>query len=397
MRSKQLVALFLCSLVPWTVGNGLIPLLPVYATQLGASSAQAGYYLAFSYLALALGAVSAGWISGSRYRLKLPLIVAGLVGIPAAWLMGRVSSLWGLAALTALIWYLGGLGFALISILAGLTARENERGKVFGILSLTNGLGAAVGGLLAGWLVKSGGYPELFNALAILLTLWPLSASFIEESVPAKPASKTAPAAKTQGLGKNFILLFMAGVVSAISAFFIVLIRSLLMQDLEFNALEISSTGAVGGLVAMPLPLMMGWLSDRRGRKGYLVACYLFILVAILLLAISKQLWNFWVIMILLGIATQGSASLGNALVTDLAPRESLSKGLAIFGASSWIGGVIGFAAAGVLIQTLGFLPTIAIGAFLALGALGLVALTNFRQKPLPHGCARPAEDENKT
>ena len=29
MSRKQLVALFLCSIVPWTVGNGLVPLLPV--------------------------------------------------------------------------------------------------------------------------------------------------------------------------------------------------------------------------------------------------------------------------------------------------------------------------------------------------------------------------------
>ena len=39
MSKKQILALFVCSLVPWTVGNGLVPLLPVYATQLGADPA----------------------------------------------------------------------------------------------------------------------------------------------------------------------------------------------------------------------------------------------------------------------------------------------------------------------------------------------------------------------
>ncbi len=55
INRKQLAALFICSLVPWVVGNGLLPLLPVYAVKLGADSTVAGLYLAFSYLAIALG------------------------------------------------------------------------------------------------------------------------------------------------------------------------------------------------------------------------------------------------------------------------------------------------------------------------------------------------------
>jgi hypothetical protein len=51
MSKKQLFALFVCSLVPYVVGNGLLPLLPVYAAHLGAESAEAGYYLSISYLA----------------------------------------------------------------------------------------------------------------------------------------------------------------------------------------------------------------------------------------------------------------------------------------------------------------------------------------------------------
>jgi len=42
MTRKQLFALFSCSLIGWTVGNGLIPLLPVYATQIGAEPAVVG-------------------------------------------------------------------------------------------------------------------------------------------------------------------------------------------------------------------------------------------------------------------------------------------------------------------------------------------------------------------
>ena len=74
MSNRQIAALFVCSLEQLTVGNGLVPLLPVYATQLGANPTTAGNYLAFSYLAIALGAISAGQVSDQFQARKLSII-----------------------------------------------------------------------------------------------------------------------------------------------------------------------------------------------------------------------------------------------------------------------------------------------------------------------------------
>ena len=181
MSKKQILALFVCSLVPWTMGNGLIPLLPVYATQLGADSATAGLYLAFSYAALAVGTVSAGWLSDRFQHRRTPIIIAGLAGIPIAWLMGRVGNVWSLTVLTAILWFCAGLGGALIVILTGLSAGEHERGKIFGILSLTSGLGALIGGLATGFIVDRWGFAAMFSAMALFLVLWPVTGMFLTE------------------------------------------------------------------------------------------------------------------------------------------------------------------------------------------------------------------------
>jgi MFS family permease len=145
-----------------------------------------------------------------------------------------------------------------------------------------------------------------------------------------------------------------------------------MMNHLKFSPFEIASTGAIGGLVAMPFPLLMGWLSDRFGRKTLLFTGYLATFASLILLDFSKVLWNFWIVFALHGIAT-GSTGIGNALVTDLVPHESLGKGLAVFGSAGWIGGMIGFAAAGTLLQNLGFGPTFMIGGSLAVIAIGLL------------------------
>jgi len=76
VRTKQLVALFLCNLIVWTMGNGLVPLLPVYASQLGADQAVAGYYMAFSFLALAAGTLAGGWLSDRLQRRKELMVLS---------------------------------------------------------------------------------------------------------------------------------------------------------------------------------------------------------------------------------------------------------------------------------------------------------------------------------
>jgi len=384
MSKKQLLALFVCSLVPWTVGNGLLPLLPVYAIQLGADPAAAGYYLAFSYFALAVGAIAAGWLSDRFNRRKMPLIIAGLAGIPIAWLIGQVGNIWSLSLLTAMLWACGGLGLALVGILAGLSAGEKERGKIYGILSLTNGLGALIGGLSTGYIADRWDFPTMFSAVAVLLILSPLAGLFLEEK-ETKPAQGEAGLTKRKpNLGKSYHLLFSASLVASITGFVILLGRSLLMNELEFGAFAISSTGAIGGIVSMPIPLLMGWLSDRTGRKIYMYLGYLASVASLLVLAISTSLWNFFIVSIFQSLFIGVNATVGNALVTDLVPRESLGRALALFSATSWIGGVLGFAGAGYALQSLGTIPTFIIAIFLALIAVGL--LIPIRSEVKGHG-----------
>jgi SET family sugar efflux transporter-like MFS transporter len=377
MNKKQLISLFVCSLVPWTVGNGLVPLLPVYAITLGADQSAAGNYLAFSYIALALGAVSAGWVSDRLGLRKISIIFSGLVGIPTAFFLGRVESIWSLTLLTALLWFCGGLGLALMGILTGMSAREDQRGKIFGILSLTGGLGALTGGLAAGALVDRWGYPTLFSATAIFLVLWPLSGLFLTEAKTTRVNREEGDVTAKPQLGRSYYHLFSASLVASIAAFVIVLGRSLRMGDLAFNATDISLTGAVSGIISMPLPLLMGWLSDRTGRKVYLILAYLAASSSLAILAVSSSLWHFATVMALQAFFTGVNGSVGNALVTDLLPQEALGKGLSLFGATSWIGGVLGFAGAGYAMQNLGMLPTFIIGGCLPL--VGILLLVPVR------------------
>ncbi len=381
MDKKQLITLFVCNLIPWTVGNGLTPLLPVYAQRLGADSTAAGFYLAIGFFTLTLGAVSAGWVSDRFHRRKLPLVICSVVMIPVIWLIGQVHSFGQLIGVTALLWFAGGLELALLNILTGLSAGVNERGKIFGILAATSGLGAVIGAFAIGWLVDMRGYSAMFTILASFSAILPVVSLVLNDKVTGPAEASSAAQGKSAKLDRNFYWLFAATILFTIPLDSGLLIRSIVMNEMGFNSLEITSTGAISGLVAIPFPFVLGWISDRIGRKTFLYSTYLLGCVFILVLAVSTQYWHFLAAFAISGIST-GAYTIGSALVADLVPREALGRGLSAINASLWIGGVIGYGSSGVMKQALGLGLTFIIVGLLALTAV--VLLIPIRARSLP-------------
>jgi len=372
MEKKQLVGLFICGLLLWTYGNGLLPLLPVYAKKLGAESDAIGYYMSFVYMAIALSTVTAGWLSDRLQNRKMLLLLSGASIIPATLLLSHLPSFGALVVLTAILWFLGGMGLTLVSILAGIFARESERGKVFGTLALTGTLGSLTGGLTTGPLADRYGYQAMFTILGIGMCLLPLTALLLKDKPVSRP-SRASMKGNRSRLGAGLFLLVIASTFSGIVTFSGRLGTSLAMVGHGFESTAISSTMAIGGAITLPLPLVMGWLSDRLGRKWFLGVSYLLGTMGALILISSLSLWHFWLVSSLLTAMFHINNGLGSALVADLVPKESLGKGMSLFGSTVWVGGIIGFACTGYCLQNLGIGLTFFMGAFLTLIAMILL------------------------
>jgi MFS family permease len=137
----------------------------------------------------------------------------------------------------------------------------------------------------------------------------------------------------------------------------------------------------VGGVVSLGLSLLAGWLSDRVGRKWPLAVCYFGGAAGLIVLIAATSLVHFWVVAVLLSLVGAVAGGLGSALVTDLVPQELLSRGLSLFGAMGWIGGIVGYASTGYALENVGLAPTMVAGALVSLVAI--VLLVPIRQAAL--------------
>ncbi len=370
---RQILLLFGYALVTWSIGNGLLPLLPIVASDLGADTFLIGIYLAASYVALAAGTVAAGVLADRYGHEKELMIGCAFAGAPVILLVSQASALWQLAVLTASAWCVAGMGVTLTTIEVGLHAPARERGGVFGFLALAAPLGSVVGGLGVGALADAVGYSDMWIVLGLAYLLCPLLAFFLQ-GTPRTPRAIVAPAPiETLRWTLPFLLLILCGVLGAFGSFIGGLGRTYAMQN-AFDAVEITSTVAVSGVVALPFALLMGRLSDRRGRLPFMGLCYAAGTLGLLVYSVAVSLPSFWLAASLVAFISYVSTGVGSALVVDLVDRPSVGRGLAYFGTTGWIGAILAFTVGAVVFPNFPLAAGFGLGAIASVAGLVLIA-----------------------
>lgn len=390
MKNRQLLYLFLSSFIILFIGMGLFPLLPLYATSFGATPTTIGYYFALMYLANTAGTMLTGPLS-RRLTRRGAFVIVGALGLPALFLMGRVTAFWQLVILTAVAWFSGGMNIALANVFTGLHADGKRRGASFSLMFLAMPLGSLFGGAIIGRLVDAYGFAIMFDFLTVLWIIVPLIGALgIADPEAAAGRSAAAGAGKASikknaetslpPLGRRFALLMAITFFSSLAIQAARLGAPLSMQALNFSASEISTATAIGGLVTVPVAMLMGTLSDRLGRERFLMMSYILAALGAAGLIGATQAWHFWLAVTLMTVALSTSGALASALATDALPPAALTRGLPRIKAMTSIAGIVSFASAGYVLETLGPISLFVVAAlFAGVAALGV--------RPLHEAC----------
>jgi MFS transporter, DHA1 family, multidrug resistance protein len=381
MNLRQFLLLFICSLVTWWVGIGLMPLLPIYAAGLGAKPTMVGMFLSFSFFTLALGTATAGWLARKLARRTRLLALLSLIGAVASGLLALATQLWQLVLLVATIWFIGGVSLVLLGVLTGLSATAHARGRVFGWLAASSALAGVIGGLVMGPTAERWGYPVLFGLIALTFLVQLVLAPLIAEPVlPSTPSAQEKHGQKQWRPSRVFVFLLAANVCYSIGTFVAGMGRSLAMDQAGFGIGTISLVAGAGsavGLVVMPL---FGRLSDGGKRLPMLALTYALGALALVGMVYAGSLATFLVVAALMAAAGAERAVAG-ALVTDLAPPGALDQYMAQFDTVRWAAGIVGFAGAGYGVEVFGLPATLWLGAVLAGASIVLLLVTDRSQR----------------
>ncbi|MBI5035099.1 MAG: MFS transporter [Chloroflexi bacterium] len=134
----------------------------------------------------------------------------------------------------------------------------------------------------------------------------------------------------------------------------------------------LSSIGGMSGIFTTLAQSFGGWLADRIGRKPFIVAASLFIIVAYALLAIAGAL-NIWGLLlgaiVLLGLSALSRPAL-SAMTAESAQRGQHGSAFSLTMVASLVPGILAPTLGGWLAQQIGF-----VGVFPVLLALEVLAL----------------------
>lgn len=145
-----------------------------------------------------------------------------------------------------------------------------------------------------------------------------------------------------------------------------------LVGGLAFRTLvpeQIAQAAALDALLALPAIPWLGALSDRVERGMGVSLCCRVGAAGLLLLAQATALWEFALASGLMSISTAAGTPLMLALAADLVSPAARNWVLSLCTTAIWLAGIVGFAAAGRLIDGWGAGP-------LATGASVLALLT---------------------
>ena len=283
---RNLLVLFSAGLLFWSSLGSLLPTLPLYVEELGATKQQIGFVMGCFAIGLLLFRSMLGRLADEHSRKIVLLIGMSAVAIaPLGYMV--VNSI----PMLMLIRAFHGISIAAFttgySALVADIAPAKNRGEVIGYMSLVNPIGLALGPALGGFLQAEAGYTALFllsaglGFVGLVCTAQIINPSVSDsDSVVSGTSQKFWRLLVTPRLRTPTLVLLLVGLAfGTLSTFVPLFMRS---AGVDLNAGLFYTAAA---LSSFSVRIVAGRASDRYGRG-------LFITVSLILYTISMlMLW----------------------------------------------------------------------------------------------------------
>lgn len=339
------------------------PVLPLFATHLGAAPSGVGLVAAVSAFTGIVASIPAGMIS-DRIGRKRMLVAAGLVFAIVPFLYLAVTSLWQLALLR----FFHGLATAIfIPVAMALVADlfRGGRGEKLGWFSTSTLLGRFIapiaGGSIIGALALSLDWG--FRAVYLVCAAAGVLALALILVIPAPVRAEARHAEWRQSLALLKLVLARRGIlVTAVMEAAILFAYGAFETFLPLYAISRGRSayeiGAFLSAQVLTLALtkpMMGRFSDRHGRPPQILAGALLGAACVASLPLFATFPPLLGLSILLGLSLSIVTSATSAYIADLSRRETYGSAMGVLGSVMDVGHTTGPIVAGVLAQIYGF------------------------------------------
>ncbi len=353
------------------LGFGLVmPLLPIYARDFGATGTQLGLLTASFALARLVTTFPGGWLADRAGR-KKPIIL-GLLGYSIVMtLYGFSQDANQLILLRGFQGMASGVVWPIISTMVVDIVLPKDRSKAVGLYEMAHFLGMVIGPGLGGILTEAFTIAVPFyvcGALAFMTSI--LVTLTVKETFRSRlgnPKTKYShpKTHSTRDLRQNNIVKTLKELIPYTSVFiglcvarFILAFSNSLMQPVlsvyaneEINLSEVSVglLFTAQGIVTLLATIPMGTIADQVGRKPMIILGMIVHAIAAMLVIFSGGFWLLLLAMTFRGLGRATSNPSITAMFSGLVPVSKRGRGMGIFSIFQNVGLVAGATVGGLL------------------------------------------------
>jgi MFS family permease len=366
------------------LGSAFFVLLPELKTGLGLSNTQVGALSTFRFIAGGIANFPAGFVADRFTRWRAEILGLSLAGIGVtALVLGMTTSYW-VAVLAASLMVVS-ISFwhpAAIGALSRQFARR--RGTAIALHGTGGSVGEATGPLLAGFLLGFLAWQTVFRSALIPAIGSGVLVWLALRTVPTDAAGAASVRGYAAGLRRVLadkrlllILLFTGGFGGAQSVA-LTFLPIYLREDFGLSPGQVGlylALAQVAGIGSQPL---MGYVSDRWGRKAVIVPAMTVLGLAYLALSVAPPGLAFVAVVLVMGMFLYSMMAIFVAAAMDLVPGEVQATTVSlVFGFSTVVAGVAPYFA-GRLADATEVTSTFVLAGVLALAAALLAAVTRW-------------------
>ena len=357
------------------LGFGLVmPLLPIYARDFGATGTQLGLLTASFAIARLITTFPGGWLADRAGR-KKPIIL-GLLGYSIVMtLYGFSQDANQLILLRGFQGMASGVVWPVISTMVVDTVLPKDRSKAMGLYEMAYFLGMVIGpglgGILAGAFAIAAPF-YVCGALAFMTSI--LVTLTVKETFRANPESnhnKTKcshpETHSTRDLKQNNVVKALKELTPYTSVFiglcvarFILAFSNSLMQpvlsvyaneEIGLSELNVGLLFTIQGIVTLFTTIPMGTVADQMGRKPMIILGMIVHAIAAMLVIFSGGFWLLLLVMTFRGFGRATSNPSITAMFSGLVPVSKRGRGMGIFNIFQNVGLVAGATVGGLLYE----------------------------------------------
>jgi MFS family permease len=370
------------------VGFGIVlPLLPFYATELGASALAVGLIIS-SYSAMQF-LFSPVWGSLSDHHGRRPLLILGLLGSSASYVIFGLAHSVTVLLLSRVVAGIMGANIPVAQAFIADSTSVERRARGMGLIGAAFGLGFIFGPAIGGFLSRWGyGVPGFFAAGTSFLAA---SAAFLFLPESLSPEKRTAT---TGHVGMDALrarvrsarrILHSPRLRDPITVFFLGTMGfagftttfPLFLDDpLHLDAVHAGGMFALVGIFSATIQGgAIGPLVERFGEKAIAFLGGVLLGLGVAAMGILQSVWVTYVALLPVGLGWGMLAPSLQSLVSRRASDREQGEVLGVNQSASAVARVIGPVAAGWLFGVLGAGPGFVAGALLVFAAAAYVRL----------------------